>query len=52
MIGDTHGKFACRDAGIPPFRFGFPIFDRVNMHRYPIIGYEGTIDMVTDNLKE
>jgi nitrogenase molybdenum-iron protein beta chain len=47
MIGDTHGKFACRDAGIPLFRFGFPVFDRVNLHRYPIIGYQGAINMVT-----
>jgi nitrogenase molybdenum-iron protein beta chain len=48
MIGDTHGKFACRDANIPLFRFGFPIFDRVNKHRYPIIGYQGAINMVTE----
>jgi nitrogenase molybdenum-iron protein beta chain len=47
MIGDTHGKFAARDAKIPLFRFGFPIFDRVNMHRYPLIGYQGIINMIT-----
>ena len=47
MIGDSHGKFAARDAGIPLFRFGFPVFDRVNMHRYPRIGYQGVIYMVT-----
>ena len=32
---------------IPLFRFGFPIFDRVNLHRYPLIGYQGVINMVT-----
>ena len=48
MIGDTHGKFAARDAKIPLFRFGFPIFDRVNLHRRPIIGYQGTINMLTE----
>jgi len=48
IIGDTHGKFAARDAKIPLFRFGFPVFDRVNMHRSPIIGYQGVIHMVTD----
>lgn len=48
MIGDTHGKFAARDAKIPLFRFGFPIFDRVNKHRYPLIGYQGVINMVTE----
>jgi nitrogenase molybdenum-iron protein beta chain len=47
IIGDTHGKFIARDAKIPLFRFGFPIFDRVNLHRYPLIGYQGVINMVT-----
>ncbi len=47
IIGDTHGKFIARDANIPLFRFGFPIFDRVNLHRYPIIGYQGVINMVS-----
>jgi nitrogenase molybdenum-iron protein beta chain len=47
LIGDTHGKFAARDAKIPLFRFGFPIFDRVNLHRSPLIGYQGVINMVS-----
>ena len=48
LIGDTHGKFAARDAKIPLFRFGFPIFDRVNKHRVPLIGYQGAINLVTE----
>lgn len=48
IIGDTHGKFAARDAKVPLFRFGFPVFDRVNLHRSPLIGYQGIIRMVTD----
>jgi len=48
MIGDCHGKFAARDAKIPLFRFGFPIFDRVNKHRYPLVGYQGVVNMVTE----
>jgi nitrogenase molybdenum-iron protein beta chain len=48
LIGDTHGKFAARDAGIPLFRFGFPIFDRVNRHRIPLVGYQGVVNMVTE----
>jgi nitrogenase molybdenum-iron protein beta chain len=48
LIGDTHGKFAARDAKIPLFRFGFPIFDRVSKHRVPLIGYQGVINMVTE----
>jgi nitrogenase molybdenum-iron protein beta chain len=47
MIGDSHGKFAAKDAGIPLVRIGYPIFDRVNLHRYPVIGYQGAINMVT-----
>jgi len=47
VIGDTHGKFMARDANVPLFRFGFPIFDRVNLHRTPLVGYQGTINMVT-----
>ena len=47
VIGDTHGKFLARDAKIPLFRFGFPVFDRVNLHRSPLIGYQGAINMVT-----
>ncbi|MEJ2699873.1 MAG: nitrogenase component 1 [Desulfuromonadales bacterium] len=48
LIGDTHGKFIARDANIPLFRFGFPVFDRVNLHRRPIIGYQGAINMLTE----
>ncbi len=48
LIGDTHGKFAARDAKIPLFRFGFPIFDRVSKHRVPLVGYQGVINMVTE----
>jgi len=48
IIGDTHGKFAARDAKVPLFRFGFPVFDRVNKHRSPIIGYQGAINMLTE----
>jgi nitrogenase molybdenum-iron protein beta chain len=48
LIGDTHGKFAARDAKIPLFRFGFPIFDRVSKHRVPLVGYQGVINMVAE----
>ncbi len=48
IIGDTHGKFIARDAKIPLFRFGFPIIDRVNLHRRPLIGYQGVINMVSE----
>jgi nitrogenase molybdenum-iron protein beta chain len=47
IIGDTHGKFAARDANVPLFRFGFPIFDRVNLHREPLVGYQGVMNMMS-----
>lgn len=47
MLGDTHGKFAARDTGTPLIRIGFPIMDRVNIHRYPIIGYQGALNLLT-----
>ena len=47
IIGDTHGKWAARDAGVPLFRIGFPIIDRVNLHRMPVVGYQGAVNMLT-----
>jgi len=47
LIGDSHGKWAARDANIPLVRVGFPITDRVNLHRYPIVGYSGVINLIT-----
>ena len=47
LIGDSHGKWAARDAGIPLLRIGYPIFDRVNLHRYPTLGYQGAINLIT-----
>lgn len=47
LIGDSHGKYAARDAGIPLLRIGFPITDRVNLHRYPIVGYAGVLNLIT-----
>jgi nitrogenase molybdenum-iron protein beta chain len=47
LIGPSHGKFAARDAGIPHIRIGYPIFDRVNIHRYPLYGYTGIVNLTT-----
>ncbi|GAB6152631.1 nitrogenase molybdenum-iron protein subunit beta [Desulfosporosinus burensis] len=47
LIGDSHGKWAARDANIPLVRIGFPITDRVNLHRYPIVGYSGVINLIS-----
>ena len=47
LIGSTHGKFIGRDANIPMIRVGFPILDRVNLHRSPFIGYQGAMNLLT-----
>jgi len=47
LIGDSHGKYAARDAGIPHVRIGFPITDRLNLHRYATLGYKGAINLIT-----
>jgi nitrogenase molybdenum-iron protein beta chain len=47
IIGNSHGKQIARDAGIPLIRVGFPIYDRVNLHRYPFVGYQGAINLLT-----
>jgi nitrogenase molybdenum-iron protein beta chain len=47
LIGSSYGKFAARDAGIPLVRIGYPIMDRVNLHRYPTIGYQGVINLLS-----
>ena len=33
--------------GQPLVRIGFPLFDRHHLHRQPIIGYQGVINLVT-----
>lgn len=46
-IGSTHLKQNCKAAGIPLVRIGFPIFDRHHMHRFPILGYQGALQVLT-----
>ncbi len=47
IIGDTHCKWVARDLKIPHFRIGFPIIDRINLHRTPVVGYNGVINFMT-----
>jgi nitrogenase molybdenum-iron protein beta chain len=46
LIGNSYAKFLWRDTGTPLVRIGFPLFDRHHLHRYPIIGYQGAINLV------
>ncbi len=46
LMGNSYAKFLWRDTGTPLIRIGFPIFDRHHLHRYPIVGYQGVINLV------
>ena len=46
LIGNTYGKYLERDTGTPLIRIGFPVFDRHHHHRYPIVGYQGTMNVL------
>jgi nitrogenase molybdenum-iron protein beta chain len=43
LIGNSFGKYLERDCGVPLIRLSFPIFDRHHHHRFPLVGYEGSI---------
>jgi len=47
VIGNSYAKFLWRDTKTPLIRFGFPLFDRHHLHRYPVIGYQGALNIVT-----
>ncbi len=46
LIGNTYGKYLDRDTGTPLIRIGFPIFDRHHKHRYPVWGYQGSLNVL------
>ncbi len=46
LIGNSYAKFLWRDTGTPLIRIGFPLFDRHHLHRYPIIGYQGALNLL------
>ncbi len=47
IVGATHLKHLAREANVPLFRAGFPIFDRHHLHRFPIYGYAGGLALLT-----
>ena len=47
LIGNSHGKYLERDTGTPLIRLTFPIFDRHHHHRFPVIGYQGGLRVLT-----
>ncbi|NJD76110.1 MAG: hypothetical protein FIB08_03295 [Candidatus Methanoperedens sp.] len=43
ILGNSKGKDIADDEGVPLVRFGFPVYDRVGVYRYSIMGYKGSI---------
>lgn len=43
ILGNSKGKDIADDENVPLVRFGFPVYDRVGVYRYPIMGYNGSI---------
>ncbi len=46
VIGSSYAKYLWRDTGTPLVRIGFPLLDRHHLHRYPIIGYQGGLNIL------
>ncbi|MGA2929239.1 MAG: nitrogenase component 1, partial [Solirubrobacteraceae bacterium] len=46
LIGSSHLKYLSREADVPLVRVGFPIFDRHHLHRFAIVGYEGSVSLL------
>jgi len=47
LIGSSYGKYLERDTGTPLVRLSFPIFDRHHHHRFPLMGYQGGLRLLT-----
>ncbi len=51
IVGNSKGKDIADDENVPLVRVGFPVYDRVGVYRYPIMGYNGSIyllDLMTN----
>ncbi len=46
LIGNSYGAHIAEEEGIPLFRTGFPIFDRLGAQRIATLGYNGGIEFV------
>ena len=43
ILGNSKGKDIADDENVPLVRVGFPVYDRVGVYRYSIMGYNGSI---------
>jgi nitrogenase molybdenum-iron protein beta chain len=47
LMGSSYLKYISKEADVPLVRVGFPIFDRHHLHRFPVVGYNGGIHLLT-----
>ena len=48
IVTHSHGRQAAERLGIPLFRIGFPVFDRLGAGHQVTVGYRGTRDLIFD----
>ena len=48
LVTHSHGRQAAEALGLPLFRIGFPIFDRLGHQYRPLAGYRGTRELICE----
>jgi nitrogenase molybdenum-iron protein NifN len=48
IVTHSHGRQAAERLGIPHFRVGIPVFDRLGAGQQVTVGYRGTRDLIFD----
>ena len=46
VIGNTNARLTCQHQGVPHFRAGFPVYDRLGGCHRVTVGYRGTRDLI------
>ncbi|WP_088554950.1 nitrogenase component 1 [Calderihabitans maritimus] len=46
ILGPTYGAEVAKNIGIPLVRIGFPVYDRFGYHRWPVLGYRGSLRLL------
>jgi nitrogenase molybdenum-iron protein NifN len=46
IVTHSHGRQAAERLGIPLFRIGMPVFDRLGANHQVTVGYQGTRDLI------
>ncbi len=48
LIGNSHTQAIAKRLGIPLYRQGIPIFDRLGNGQFTKVGYRGTMELLFD----